>query len=169
MTSTQRASALVVTRGSRAPRAEIQDWWARYGSGGPIFWLDFAITALRRFPTGERRLLPDPELGPMFAFCALGHPEAFLADLLVASVFWTGTAQFTDHRALSSNDLAQLEAQALAVGAAGLVCTEKDAVKWRPEQAAALGLPLWIAEQEVLGAAPLVAYVTERLNSLKAP
>jgi tetraacyldisaccharide-1-P 4'-kinase len=99
----------------------------------------------------------------------LGHPEAFLADLLVAGLFWTGTAHFTDHRALGGRDLAKLEAQARAAGAAALVCTAKDAVKWRPEQLAALELPLWIAEQQVLGAEPLVAYVTERLLGLTAP
>ena len=168
MESAKRASALVVTRGSRASRPEIQEWWERFGSGGPVFWVDFAITALHRFPTGERLELPNPGLGPFFAFCALGHPEAFLADLLVAGLFWTGTAHFMDHRALSARDLLNLEKEARAVGAAGLICTEKDAVKWRPEQAKSLGLPLWIAEQQVLGAEPLVEYVLERLDGLKA-
>ena len=113
--------------------------------------------------------LPDTSIGPLFAFCALGHPEAFFADLLVAGLFWTGSAQFPDHRALSARDLAKLERQAQATGATGLVCTEKDAVKWRPEQAGALDLPLWIAEQQVLGAEPLVDYVVERLKGLTAP
>jgi tetraacyldisaccharide 4'-kinase len=169
MESARRASALVVTRGSRAPRPEIQAWWERFGSGGPVFWLDFAITALRRFPSEERLELPNPDLGPFFAFCALGHPEAFLADLLVAGLFWTGTARFTDHRSLSSQDLSNLEKQARAVGAVGLICTEKDAVKWSPEQVSALGLPLWIAEQQVLGAEPLVEFVLGRLNGFQAP
>jgi tetraacyldisaccharide 4'-kinase len=168
MENAKRACALVVTRGSRAPRPEIQDWWERYGSGGPIFWLDFAITALRRFPTGERKELPNPAIGALFAFCALGHPEAFFADLLVAGLFWNGTACFTDHRALSARDLLNLETQARKAGAVGLVCTEKDAVKWRPEQAEALDMPLWIAEQRVLGAEPLIAFVTERLMLKKA-
>jgi tetraacyldisaccharide 4'-kinase len=167
--SARRASALVVTRSLRAPRAGIEDWWQCYGSGGPIFWVDFAITALRRFPTGERVALPDTSIGPLFAFCALGHPEAFFADLLVAGLFWTGSAQFPDHRALAPQDLAKLARQAQDSGAAGLVCTEKDAVKWRPDQAGALALPLWIAEQQVLGAEPLVDYVVERLMGLTAP
>ena len=164
MESARRASALVVTRGSRAPRPEILAWWERYGSGGPVFWVDFAITALRRFPTGERVELPATGMGPFFAFCALGHPEAFLADLLVAGLYWTGTASFMDHRALSSQDLVNLEQQALAVGAAGLICTEKDAVKFRPEHAEPLGLPLWIAEQAVTGADPLIDFVIDRIQ-----
>jgi tetraacyldisaccharide 4'-kinase len=159
----------VVTRGSRAPRAEIQEWWQRCGSGGPIFWLDFAITALRRYPTGARLELPDASVGPLFAFCALGHPEAFFADLLVAGLYWTGSAQFQDHRTLSAQDLARLESRARASGATGLVCTAKDAVKWTPEQIQGLQLPLWIAEQDVLGAEPLVDYLVARLKALMAP
>lgn len=169
MENARRASALVVTRGSRAPRAEIQAWWDQHGSGGPIFWVDFAITTLRCFPSGERITLPAEGLGPFFAFCALGHPEAFFADLLVAGLYWSGSAQFRDHRALTTRHLLNLDQQALAAGATGLVCTEKDAVKFQPEQVQALNLPLWIAEQHVLGAEPLIDYVIGRVNALRAP
>lgn len=169
MESARRASALVVTRGSRAPRPEILAWWERYGSGGPVFWLDFAINALRPFPAGEEVTLPAPGLGPFFAFCALGHPEAFLADLLVAGLYWSGSAQFQDHRALSSVDLANLEKQARAAGAAALICTGKDAIKWKPEDVQALTLPLWVAEQRILGFEPLVEYVRKRLEELPSP
>jgi tetraacyldisaccharide 4'-kinase len=166
MESAKRASALVVTRGSRAQRREILDWWQRHGSGGPVFWVDFAIKALRRFPEGDRVELPATGLDPMFAFCALGHPEAFLADLLVAGIYWTGSAHFMDHHPLSAKDLLNLQTQAQAAEAGALICTEKDAVKFRPEDAAALELPLWIAEQQVLGAEPLLEFVIERLKAL---
>lgn len=166
MGSARRASALIVTRGGRAPREEVEQWWIRHGSGGPIFWIDFGIAALRRFPTGERVELPATEAGPFFAFCALGHPEAFLADLLVAGLFWNGSAQFRDHQALTLRDLAAMERQAEACGANSLICTAKDAVKLHPEDVRQVGMPLWIAEQQVLGADRLVDYVTERLTGL---
>ena len=164
MGSARRAAALVVTRGSRAPRAEILAWWERHGSGGPVFWVDFAITALRAFPGGAR--MPSPGPGPFFAFCGLGHPEAFLADLLVGGFSWCGSARFPDHHAISPRELADLERQARASGAQALVCTEKDAVKWRPEDVASLTLPLWIAEQQTLGTEPLVEYLLQRLEAL---
>jgi tetraacyldisaccharide 4'-kinase len=148
MASAARAAALVVTRGSRADRECILAWWRRWGSGGPVFWLDFSIGALRRFGTDEVRPLPAPAPGPLFAFCALGHPQAFYADLLVAGLPWTGTCSFRDHQALTGRQLQRLKAAALASGATGLVCTEKDAVKlraWPP------GAPLWVAEQRVTG------------------
>jgi len=159
--SAARASALVVTRGDRADRDAILAWWGRFGSGGPVFWVDFAITSLRRLDTGARIPLPLGGPGPLFAFCALGHPEAFFADLLVAGAPWTGNHAFPDHQGLGPR-LAALEAEARATGAEGLVCTEKDAVKLDPARAA--GMPIWVAEQRVTGAGPLEAWVLERLR-----
>jgi tetraacyldisaccharide 4'-kinase len=169
MESARRASALVITRGSRAPRPEIEAWWERHGSGGPIFWVDFAITALRRFETGERIALPGPVPGPFLAFCALGHPEAFYADLLVAGLPWVEQRSFRDHQRLGPAQLRTLDALAWSEGAQGLVCTEKDAVKFGEAHAGVTTLPLWIAEQRVVGAEDLLAYVLAELEGIKAP
>ncbi len=166
MESARRASALVVTRGSRAPRAEILAWWERFGSGGPVFWVDFAILALRSFPKGEQRPLPGGHPGPLFAFCALGHPEAFYADLIIAGLSWVGYRSFRDHQVIGEASLRALAQEARSLGAEGLVCTEKDAVKLPP--GLELGIPLWVAEQRVLGAEDLLDYVRERLDHLSA-
>jgi tetraacyldisaccharide 4'-kinase len=167
MASAARASCLVVTRGSRADRARVLAWWARWGTpGAPVFWVDFAIGALRRFDTGARLDLPAAVPGPLFAFCGLGHPEAFYADLLLAGLPWAGTWSFRDHQALTLRQLQRLEATARAAGAAGLVCTEKDAVKLAGTEP--FTLPLWVAEQRVTGGEPLVAWLFQRLG-VKAP
>jgi len=159
-----RAQALVVTRAARVPeRAEIEAWWARHGSGGPIFWIDFALGALRRWPAGAPTPLPLAEQGPAFAWCGLGHPEAFYADLLLAGQAWVGTHSFPDHGGPSPADLQRLEALARAEGASWLVCTEKDAVKLGADHARALELPLYVAEQRVTGGEPLLAWVQARL------
>jgi tetraacyldisaccharide 4'-kinase len=167
MAGAARASCLVVTRGARADREAITAWWDRVGSGGPVFWVDFRIAALRRFDTGERMALPLGSPGPLFAFCALGHPEAFFADLMVAGAPWTGSHAFKDHQPLGPH-LAALEAEARAAGAEALVCTEKDAVKLDPARHAP-GLPLWIAEQRVTGAEALEAWVLARLGAQGGP
>jgi tetraacyldisaccharide 4'-kinase len=165
--SAARATCLVVTRGSRADRGRILAWWQRWGSGGPVFWLDFSIGALRRFGTGEKLELPAPSPGRLFAFCALGHPEAFYADLLVAGLPWTGTLSFRDHQTLAPRQFRQIQAAALASGAAGLVCTEKDAVKL--DENAPLTLPLWVAEQRVTGGEALTDWLLQRLWSAALP
>ena len=168
MASAGRASCLVVTRGSRANRAEILAWWQRWGSGGPVFWVDFAIGALRAQATGERLELPLTGLGPLFAFCGLGHPEAFFADLLVAGVPWRGTRALRDHQALTPALLRQLQAEARTAEAVALICTEKDAVKL-PVAGDPAALPIWVAEQRVLGAEPLVAWVLDQLRKDARP
>ena len=167
MESARRASALVVTRGARAPREEVLEWWELHGSGGPVFWLDFAIQGLRAFPGGERIPLPGGAPGPLFAFCALGHPEAFYADLILAGLPWVGYHSFRDHQRIGEASLRALAREARALGAAGLVCTEKDAVKLAPSLEP--GLPLWVTEQRVVGAEDLLDYVTERLAALRVP
>ncbi|MBL0210697.1 MAG: tetraacyldisaccharide 4'-kinase [Holophagaceae bacterium] len=167
--SAKRAHALVVTRGGLAPKDEIEAWWKQYGSGGPAFYVDFAIGALRAFnpKDGPRRLeVPAKGQGPLFAFCGLGHPEAFFADLLVAGLSWVGTKVFRDHHAVRPRELWLVQEAAAKDGAAGLVCTEKDAVKFGPEHLEVLQMPLWIAEQKVTGADTLLAWVQERLASL---
>jgi tetraacyldisaccharide 4'-kinase len=159
--SARRAQALVVTRAARVQdRSEVEAWWAHHGSGGPIFWVDFTLGDLRRWPSE----LPEAELqGPAFAWCGLGHPEAFYADLLLAGHAWTGSRSFPDHRGPSPGDLRQLQEQARAEGAGWLVCTEKDAVKLGPNHAQVLDLPLLVAEQRVSGGEPLLAWVRAQL------
>jgi tetraacyldisaccharide 4'-kinase len=167
MTSARRAHALVVTRAGRvSDRAAVEAWWASHGSGGPIFWVDFRIQALREWQSGARIPLPRAELHPVFAWCGLGNPEAFHADLTRAGLQVAGTRTFADHAIPSLRRYALLPSEAAACGAKLLVCTEKDAIKLRPEHAALTTLPLWIAEQGVEGGEPLLAWVMERLEAL---
>jgi tetraacyldisaccharide 4'-kinase len=164
MDSAARAHALVVTRAARVQdRGEIEAWWARHGSGGPIFWVDFALTHLRRWNGGEPASLPRTEAGPAFAWCGLGHPEAFYADLLVAGQAWSGSHSYPDHRGPSPGELRLLQDQARAEDATWLVCTEKDAVKLGPGHAQALEMPLYVAEQRVTGGDPLFNWILARL------
>lgn len=161
MASARRAHALVVTRATRVPdRAEVEAWWAAQGSGGPIFWVDFVLGSLRRWDSG---FLPFDASTPAFAWCGLGHPEAFYADLLLAGHGWVGTHSFPDHGSPSPADLRRLQVLARAEGAGWLVCTEKDAVKLGPDHARVLELPLCVAEQRVIGGEALLAWVQDRL------
>ena len=165
MASAARAHALVVTRASRAPMAEIRSWWSMHGSGGPVFTVDFAIRTLRDWRTGESMDLPDAQDRAFLAFCALGSPAAFLADLMVAGVRWVVDVAFQDHHPLSVGELAALEAKALAAEAEARVCTEKDAVKLGEAHRQALGMPLYVAEQSLLGGEDLLEWVVSHLEA----
>lgn len=167
--SARRAHALIVTRAARvADRGEVEAWWRVHGSGGPLFWLDFKLTALRPLE-GPAIPLPESGPGPAFAWCGLGNPEAFFRDLRAAGVPMRDTACFGDHRGPSPDELEALDREARHVGAARLVCTEKDAVKLTEDHLAALTLPLQIAEQAVEGGEGLLAFVKARLEGMARP
>jgi len=165
ITCAKRAHALIVTRASKANKNKIEVWWSEFGSGGPIFYVDFHVASVRDAATGKRLELP-AKLGPLFAFCALGHPQAFYTDLTASGLHLAGTRSFRDHQALSPSNIAKLAGFAADSGAAGLICTEKDAVKLTGTHIATSSLPIWVAEQEVQGAADLVEWIADSLNRL---
>ena len=167
MASAARAHALVITRAARAPLDEIHAWWDRHGSGGPVFSVDFAIGGLRDWCTGQPWPLPDPADRSFLAFCALGSPQAFLADLLVAGVRWVADATFRDHHPVTPKELLLLQAKAIAAEAEALVCTEKDAVKLGEAHRVALSMPLYVAEQRLVGGEELLAWVVARLEAMQ--
>lgn len=162
MASAARAQALVVTRSDRADRGQVEAWWAQQGSGGPIFFVEFRIGPLR--PLGNTPSAPVPG-ERLAAFCGLGHPEAFHRDLMRAGFPLGAALNLGDHRSPTPAQLRDFAARARSEGALGLVCTEKDAVKLEAAHLAQLPLPLWIAEQEVLGAEGLVEFVVDRLRA----
>ena len=167
MSSARRAQALVVTRAGRVKdRAAVEAWWRLHGSGGPVFWLDFRLSRLRPVdpPDAEPVLLPDPDATPAYAWCGLGNPEAFFADLRAAGVPIGGAARFRDHHGPSADELEALDAEAAALELTRLVCTEKDAVKLTEDHIAALSVPLFAAEQRVHGGEALLEFVKAGLR-----
>ena len=168
MDSARRAHALVVTRAGRVQdRGAIEAWWKRHGSGGPVFWVDFRIGGLRQWNGVDWIELPEREPKPALAWCGLGHPTAFFADLLVAGQPWTSTEAYPDHRGPTPRQLAALQARAQAEGSSRLVCTEKDAVKLNGAHKAVLDMPLCVAEQIVVGGEERLAWVAGRLAELE--
>ena len=169
VSSVRRAPALIVTRARRVKdRAAVEAWWREHGSGGPIFWIDFRLSRLRPVdpPTGDGIPLPALDPAPAFAWCGLGNPEAFFADLRGARVAIQGTACFGDHRGPSADELEGLDAEAADIGAERLVCTEKDAVKLTNDHLGALTLPLFAAEQRVEDGEALLAFVKGKLADI---
>ncbi|MGB0037146.1 MAG: tetraacyldisaccharide 4'-kinase, partial [Candidatus Acidiferrales bacterium] len=72
----------------------------------------------------------------LFAFCGIGNPSSFVADLRDWGFQIAGHKFFPDHHRYSQRDVDELESAAHAAGAASLVCTEKDLfnlsrVRWR--------------------------------------
>jgi tetraacyldisaccharide 4'-kinase len=120
----RRADILVVSRGAdKAPIETIAP------KNHPVFYTQTRLVEFRRLGAGPS----DSKYGstinrlPSFAFCGIGNPEAFFADLVSWRVELAGERSFRDHHVYSDEDVERLEAEADRVSAADFVTTEKDA------------------------------------------
>jgi tetraacyldisaccharide 4'-kinase len=126
-TALARADIIVVTRSHHAPAVEAA---VRRDSDAPIFYARAepdAVTApfhphLTDRDARERRL---------FSFCGIGNPSAFVADLRDWGFQIVGHRFFPDHHRYSVGDIDAIEREARAVGAEGVICTEKDSFNYR--------------------------------------
>lgn len=77
----------------------------------------------------RRRMEIPPPSGPVLAFCGIARPEQFFDGLEAGGLRVVACRAFRDHHRYTQSDLGGLAAQALSVGAAALMTTEKDAVR----------------------------------------
>jgi tetraacyldisaccharide 4'-kinase len=63
---------------------------------------------------------------PVFAFCGIGNPSAFLSDLKRWGIGIAGQHVFRDHHSYTAHDAKILESHAQRAGAKALLTTEKD-------------------------------------------
>ncbi len=120
----KRADIVVITRSSRAPAIEAV---VRRETSVPIFyarpWLD-SVHFLSR-PDADVEIA-DARKRKWFAFCGIGNPAAFIADLRDWGFQICGPRFFRDHHRYAQSEIDELGKQAQAAGADGLLCTEKD-------------------------------------------
>ncbi len=119
-----RAAIIVITRSNHAPAAEAA---IRRYSHAPIFYARTRLDAIRSISDGESGAgLPPSQLPKLFAFCAIGNPAAFLADLREWGLAIVGHRFFPDHHRYTQEECEEVERGARAAGASGVICTEKD-------------------------------------------
>jgi tetraacyldisaccharide 4'-kinase len=121
-TALKRADLIVITRSSHAPAIESV---VRHYSDAPIFYAHTKLDSLRSRwqpqPTGA-----EPRGRAFFAFCGIGNPGAFIADVRDWGFQIVGHKFFRDHHHYSPADIGEIEKEARKTGATGLICTEKD-------------------------------------------
>jgi tetraacyldisaccharide 4'-kinase len=123
-----RASVVVLTRthGESSESATMQA--IREAVDLPTFCAETKLLGFRCVSKGPKASVADDELPlqPVFAFCGIGNPEAFFADLKSWGIDVSGRKVFRDHHAFTSHDVKTLEDQAEQSGAKALLTTEKD-------------------------------------------
>ena len=119
-----RADIVVITRSARAPAVESA---VRRETDAPIFYARAQLDSIHSFNDGRLGSNVALEaLGKLFAFCAIGNPSAFLADLREWGLQIAGHKFFPDHHRFTDADDEEILREAAAASATGLICTEKD-------------------------------------------
>jgi tetraacyldisaccharide 4'-kinase len=118
----KRADAIVITRSSHAPAIESV---VRHYSGAPIFYSRTELHSVRS-RSGAQRTPAELRGKAFYAFCGIGNPGAFYADLREWGFQIVGNKSFRDHHRFTTADMAEIEKEARKARASGLVCTEKD-------------------------------------------
>ncbi len=124
-----RADIVVIMRSSHAPAVEAA---IRRDSQAPIFYARPELRAIRKLKAGGPGASDVVEVeavrgGRLFAFCGIGNPAAFLADLQRWNLQAAGHRFYRDHHRYTQGEFDPLTQEARAAGAEALICTEKDA------------------------------------------
>jgi tetraacyldisaccharide 4'-kinase len=129
LSALRRASAVVLTRVSGGGSDSSAGQAIRKDAAGvPTFCAETKLLGFRCMSKGQQADVPEDELPPqpVFAFCGIGNPSAFLSDLKRWGIGIAGQHVFGDHHSYTAHDAKILEAHAQRAGAKALLTTEKD-------------------------------------------
>jgi tetraacyldisaccharide 4'-kinase len=163
----RRAHAAILTHAAWADenaRAKTRADVARRMPGAVLAEARHVPTGVRDHATGEAMGVERLQ-GRWLAVSGLGNPEAFLHTLKEIGAGQYEAAPFPDHHRYTQQDLANLGERVRSGRFAGIVTTEKDAVKIRPEWTAGIDCYVLEIDLELLsGERDLEALLRERLK-----
>lgn len=159
----QRADAFLLT-GATATNKERADRFAallhsRYPTK-PVFFSGYTPDSAKN--EQEKEVVPLASLPtPLFAFCGIARPESFRQSLTMQGISLSGFTSLKDHQPYSPRILHQIEREALATGAQGIITTAKDMVKLKH---CPFDLPLFSLQMTTHLDDDLKSFLLERLN-----
>ena len=132
-TELARADCIVLTRADESDRIqELEAEINKLNNGRPVFRSRMKILGLRPVSTpGERLSAPEIKSWTAAAFCGIGNPRSFFAQLRADGHKLGHVQVFRDHHVYTQTDLDQIVGAAIAAGAEVLLTTAKDEVKLR--------------------------------------
>jgi tetraacyldisaccharide 4'-kinase len=143
LTALARADLVVVTNPPGAADVEVvSQEVGRHNRRAPVLTAAYEIAEAYDLDSGHRLGAEALTGRRLLAFAGLGTPRGFTETLDAARVRAPGLVEFPDHHWYTPDDVAALARQSIAVGAEGLITTEKDAVRLRGLPAPRV--PLWV-------------------------
>jgi len=126
----QRADAIVLTRVDLGDAHKVEEKVRRIHPRAPIFHSVNRLCGLVEVGSGKA-CEPGSLLGKkVWAFCGIGTPQGFFADLRKWKFSLAGGTAFPDHHVYDATELSRIVRRARDAGAEVLITTEKDSVNF---------------------------------------
>lgn len=143
----QRASYVFLTKSKGVRDVELEAMIHKFNPGVEIIECAHKPQYLQHLRTGEKLPLTAMTGRKVGGFSGIAAPEGFEAFLREAGAKLIYTRRFLDHYRFTTEDLAEVFADAMSAGVEFIVTTEKDAV--RIESGTALPLPCYYLRLEI--------------------
>jgi len=143
-----RADCIVITRADDVAQAEaLKEEINQLGYGRPIFLSRMRIDGLRSLTGKIEEVSADAsKSNDAAAFCGIGNPQSFFAQLKREGYQLCHTRAFPDHHYYTQEEINTLTSQSTARGARSLLTTAKDAVKLR---SLGIDMPCYIVDMAI--------------------
>jgi tetraacyldisaccharide 4'-kinase len=140
----QRADLVVFSRTELGDPEKLASQVAQINPAARMFRSTTKLCGLREIPSGRTSSPGAWQSMAVQAFCGLGNPQAFFADLRRWGFTLTSEETFADHHLYTAREFRRLSMKARKAGARALITTEKDAWNfpsyWKPD------LPILVCE-----------------------
>lgn len=153
LSALRRAQLVVLTRTDSADPQPLEELVVKVYPAARIFRSRTELLGWRNVLTAEA--VPSEEIRPqkVAAFCGLGNPRAFFADVRRWGFNLVAEDAFTDHHVYTGREIQRLATRARRSGASALLTTQKDAVKLPKDWQQPLPILACEIEAQILGVA----------------
>ena len=137
LSALRRAQIVVFTRTDSADPQPLEELVLRVHPAAKVFRSRMELSGWTDAFSGGPISIEEVRAQKVAAFCAIGNPRAFFADLRRWGFNLVAEDAFPDHHVYTGEEIQRLVAGAQKKGAAALLTTQKDAVKfsgdWTPQ------------------------------------
>jgi len=162
-----RADCIVITRADSASQTEtLKSEINQVSKGRPVFLSRMRIDGLRKLSSemkDSRVSANELKSGPVAAFCGVGNPESFFAQLRRDNYQLCHTRAFPDHHYYTQEEINALISQSAERGAHALLTTAKDEVKLR---SLSVEMPCYVVDVaiEIEGESKFLALIDDAIG-----
>ena len=146
LSALRRAQMVVLTRTDSADPKPLEELVLKVHPVAHVFRSRTELLRWTDALSGEAISIEGIRAQKVAAFCGIGNPQAFFADVRRWGFSLVAEDAFPDHHVYTGEEIEQLVADARQNGASALLTTQKDAVKFSPDWTPQL--PIWACEIE---------------------